>query len=46
MPSRSIGGVMTIIIKGFIGRNGGNYACQKEKEVWGSETYNLSMRQC
>lgn len=46
MPSRSTGGVMTIIIKEFIGRNGGNYVCQKEKEVWDSEIYNLSMRQC
>lgn len=31
------GGVMTMTIRGFIGKPGGNYVNQSIREVWGSE---------
>jgi len=43
MLFRNTGGVMTMTIRGFIGKSGGNFVCQKEKEVWDLEIYNLSI---
>jgi len=37
MLSRNSGGVMRMIIKGSIGKNGESCVFQKEKEVWGSK---------
>jgi hypothetical protein len=39
-PFRNTGGVMTMTIKGFIGRSGGRFVCRKGKEVWDLEIYN------
>jgi hypothetical protein len=33
--------VMTLITRRSIGKNGGNYVCRKENEVWGLEICRL-----
>ena len=47
MPFRNTGGVTTMTIRGFIGKSGGNFVCQKVKEVYMGfrdlQSFNLAM---